>query len=126
MVLRDLPGGTVTFLFTDIEGSTPLWDKNPQAMRKSLARHNVILEEGIEGQEGLVFKVIGDAFQSVFTAPEQAIKAAIAVQIALADEDWGEIENIQVRMGIHAGQAEVREGDSLARQLQQLAGAKGP
>ncbi len=114
MVLRDLPVGTVTFLFTDIEGSTPLWDKNPRAMRKSLARHNVILEEGIEGQGGLAFKVIGDAFQSAFIAPEQAIKAAIAVQLALAVEDWGESGEIKVRMGIHMGKAEVRDGDYLA------------
>jgi serine/threonine protein kinase len=114
MVLESLPVGTVTFLFTDIEGSTPLWDQNPRAMRESLARHNAILGKSIEAHEGRVFKVIGDAFQGVFVHPVQAIDAAIAAQHALAAEDWGETGDIRVRMGIHAGKAEVREGDYLA------------
>jgi WD40 repeat protein/serine/threonine protein kinase len=107
----DLPVGTVTFLFTDIVGSTPLWEKNPRAMREALARHNSMLKETIEAHGGRVFKVIGDAFQAAFATPLQAVEATIAAQSALTAARWGETGLIQVRMGIHAGAAEIVDGD---------------
>lgn len=61
-----LPSGTVAFLFTDIEGSTRLWDQNPMAMRAAVGRHNALLTEAIESYDGHVFKVIGDEFQAAF------------------------------------------------------------
>jgi WD40 repeat protein/serine/threonine protein kinase/class 3 adenylate cyclase len=110
----DLPAGTVSFLFTDIVGSTPLWEKKPRAMRESVAKHNAILKEVIEGHEGRVFKVIGDAFQAAFMAPWQAVEAAIVGQRSLSEAEWGETGPIQVRMGVHIGTAEISEGDYVA------------
>jgi predicted ATPase/class 3 adenylate cyclase/uncharacterized protein HemY len=109
--MPQLPSGTVTFLYTDIEGSTPMWDRNPQAMQASVERHNAILREAIESRGGKVYKVIGDAFQVAFSMPSRAVEAAIAAQLALAAEDWGKSGPIRVRMGIHTGPAEARAGD---------------
>ena len=70
--MSTLPSGTVTFLFTDIEGSTALWDAHPEAMRPALARHDEILRGAIEGNGGHVFKTVGDAFCAVFAAAPDA------------------------------------------------------
>jgi predicted ATPase/class 3 adenylate cyclase len=118
--MSDLPSGTVTFLYTDIEGSTPMWDRNPQAMQVSLERHNAILKRAIEAHDGKIFKVIGDAFQAAFVAPVGAVKAAVAAQRALAQEEWAESGPIRVRMGIHAGPAEASEGDYISSSHQTL------
>ncbi|MGQ0604637.1 MAG: adenylate/guanylate cyclase domain-containing protein, partial [Anaerolineales bacterium] len=82
----DLPSGTVTFLYTDIEGSTPLWEREPEQMRAALARHHAILRAAIAEQGGHVYKVIGDAFQAAFGVPAQAVTAALAAQRGLAGE----------------------------------------
>ncbi|MDE3090578.1 MAG: adenylate/guanylate cyclase domain-containing protein, partial [Chloroflexota bacterium] len=108
------PTGTVTFLFTDIEGSTPLWEHHGDAMRKSLVRHNEILKGAIESRSGFVFKFVGDAFQAAFARPEDALIAAIDAQRALNSqprESWGETGPLRVRMGIHVGPAEMRGDD---------------
>ncbi|HLF36450.1 MAG TPA: adenylate/guanylate cyclase domain-containing protein, partial [Anaerolineales bacterium] len=112
--MLELPSGTITFLFSDIEGSTPLWERSPRAMQAALACHNSILQNSIERHNGQVFKVIGDAFQAAFTLPAQAVAAALEAQRALAAEAWSESGPIRVRMGIHSGPAEVGEGDYLA------------
>ncbi len=109
----NLPEGTVTFLFTDIEGSTRLWDQNPKAMQIAVERHNTLLGEAIESHGGQVFKVIGDEFQAAFTSPLPAVGAALAAQRALVAEKWGAIGAIKVRMGIHVGPGEV-VGDDYA------------
>ena len=103
----NLPTGIVTFLFTDIQGSTSLWENNPQGMRTALERHNSILSAAITEHGGQVFKFIGDAFQTAFDAPLQAVCAALQAQRGLCTETWGEIGPLCVRMGIHAGPAEV-------------------
>ena len=109
----DLPSGTVTFLYTDIEGSTPLWEREPEQMRAALARHDAILRAAIAEHGGHVYKVIGDAFQAAFEVPAQAVRAALAAQRGLAGEHWPTSVPIRVRMGLHVGPAEA-EGDDYA------------
>ena len=106
-----LPGGNITFLFTDIEGSTPLWERDPDGMQESLARHDAVLHEVITAGGGQVFKVIGDAFQAAFVNPMQAVRAALAAQRALAAATWGATGPLRVRMGLHRGLAEARGVD---------------
>jgi predicted ATPase/class 3 adenylate cyclase len=109
-----LPSGTVTFLFTDIEGSTPLWEREPEQMRAALARHNTILSAAIAEQGGHVYKVIGDAFQAAFDLPARAVAAALAAQRGLAGERWPTSAPIRVRMGLHVGPAEAGGDDYAA------------
>jgi predicted ATPase/class 3 adenylate cyclase len=106
-----LPGGDVTFLFTDIQDSTPLWERDPDGMREALARHDAILHQVITAHGGQVFKVIGDAFQAAFINPTQAVTAALAAQRALATAMWGATGPLRVRMGLHRGVAEARGAD---------------
>jgi class 3 adenylate cyclase len=73
----DLPTGTVTFLFTDIEGSTPYWERHPDLMQESLKLHNEILFRAIQTNQGKVFKIVGDEFQAVFTTAPRALRAAL-------------------------------------------------
>jgi predicted ATPase/class 3 adenylate cyclase len=102
-----LPTGTVTFLFTDIQGSTPLWEQEPEKMAFALSIHNEILRKGIESNAGVVFKVVGDSFQAVFDMTQQALTAAITVQRCLQAAVWNELGQLQVRMGLHTGEAEL-------------------
>jgi class 3 adenylate cyclase len=111
MKQQELPSGIVTFLYTDIEGSTPLWERMPEAMRASEALHHRILREAISAHGGLVYKVIGDAFQAAFIEPVQALEAAIDAQLGLASADWGQTGRLQVRIGIHTGQAQAQGYD---------------
>ena len=85
---RNLPTGTVTMLFTDIEGSTGWWESDPESMRPALARHDRILRETIEDAGGYVFSTAGDAFCAAFDRPAAAAKAAIDVQTTLAEQRW--------------------------------------
>ncbi len=109
--MTELPTGTVTFLFTDIEGSSRLWENHADAMAVALARHDMMLREAFETRGGVVFKTIGDAFCVAFPVAAGAIEAAVAAQRLLRDERWQEIEAIKVRMGLHTGSAESRDGD---------------
>src|SRR5829696_7639284 len=106
------PTGTVTFLFTDIEGSTRLWESNAQEMQEALARHDELLRTAIEERCGYVFKTVGDAFCAAFGTATDAAEAALACQRALLEENWAEeVGAIRVRMALHAGAAEERDGD---------------
>jgi len=104
-----LPSGTVTFLFTDIEGSTKLAQEHPDAMPILLARHHEILQSAMDAHNGHVFQIIGDAFCVSFHTASDAVNAAIDAQRKLQMESWGEMP-IKVRMGIHTGEAELQEG----------------
>jgi class 3 adenylate cyclase len=106
-----LPSGTVTFLFTDIQGSTALWERFPEPMRVALEQHNAILNESIAAHGGTVYKVIGDAFQAAFPVALQAVLAAIAIQRALTSAQWPETGPLSVRMGLHTGEAIPLEHD---------------
>lgn len=107
-----LPTGTVTFLFTDIEGSTKLWEKSPRGMQVALTRHDTLLWEAIEGHDGFVFKTVGDAFCAVFPTALGALESALAAQRTLFSEAWGdEIGALRARMALHTGAAHERDGD---------------
>jgi predicted ATPase/class 3 adenylate cyclase len=111
-LMSDLPTGTVTFLFTDIEGSTKLWEKSPRSMQIALTRHDALLWEAIEGHGGFVFKTVGDAFCAVFPTALGALKSALAAQRGLFSEAWGdEIGALRARMALHTGTTHERDGD---------------
>ena len=86
--VAELPSGTVTFLFTDLEGSTRLWEQQPDAMRPALARHDAIVRDAIEGHAGYVVKTTGDGFHAAFGTAHDAVDAAVAAQLALGEEPW--------------------------------------
>jgi len=106
------PTGTVTFLFTDLEGSTKLWEKSPTGMHAALTRHDTILREAIEGHGGFVFKTVGDAFCAAFPTALGALQSALAAQRALLSEAWGEeTGTLRARMALHTGGTHERDGD---------------
>lgn len=110
-----------TFLFTDIEGSTTLWERFPERMRDALARHDSILRSVIEGHGGNVFKTVGDSFCAVFTSAVDAVGAAALAQHQIASQQWEGIDGpIRVRMAIHAGPAESRDGDYFGPTLNRI------
>jgi class 3 adenylate cyclase len=111
VVVASPPTGTVTFLFTDIEGSTKLWERHPEAMQAALARHDEILRGAIEQHGGYVFKTVGDAFCCAFPTAPDALEAALDAQRLLLKERWGESTPLRVRMALHMGAAEERDGD---------------
>ena len=106
-----IPSGTVTLLFTDVEGSTRLWESDPDAMAAALRRHDEMLRAAIEDADGYVFKTVGDAFYAAFETPRQAVDAAVAAQRAVFAAHWPTSRPIRVRMGLHTGEAEERDND---------------
>src|SRR5581483_411596 len=116
-----LPTGIVTFLFTDIEGSTRLWEQHPEAMRSALARHDALLRSAIESYNGVVFKTVGDAFCAAFSTAPEALAAALAAQQALHAQDWTDVGGIRARMALHTGNAEERDGDYFGQPLNRVA-----
>src|SRR5262245_44021904 len=120
--MPELPRGTVTFLFTDIEGSTERWERDRVAMQSAVERHLALLRTAIEAHGGIHFKTLGDAVQAAFPSAPQAVAAAIAGQRALLAEDWAAVGGLQVRMALHAGDATPdQRGDYLAAPLNRLA-----
>src|SRR3954452_644301 len=88
--MAELPSGTVTFLFTDIEGSTARWEGHPEAMRIALARHDALLRAAIHEHDGHVVKTMGDAFHAAFARAQDALAAALDAQRRLQAESWDE------------------------------------
>ncbi|MCD6056913.1 MAG: adenylate/guanylate cyclase protein [Thermomicrobiales bacterium] len=119
--MTDLQPEIVTFLFTDVEGSTRLWEAQPRAMSVALARHDALLHAAIATADGTVFKTVGDAFCAAFATPEGAIAAAVAGQKALADEAPDALTPLKVRMAIHSGLVERRAGDYFGPPLNRVA-----
>ncbi len=115
-----IPSGTVTFLFTDIEGSTQLWEKYPEAMKDALAKHDSLLRSIFESHHGHVFKTIGDAFCVAFVSPSDALNASLEAQRVLQTESWGETP-LKVRMALHTGEAQQRDGDYFGQPLNRVA-----
>ncbi|MBW3634680.1 MAG: adenylate/guanylate cyclase domain-containing protein, partial [Chloroflexi bacterium] len=129
--MRDFPSGTVTFLFTDVEGSTRRWEQDSPAALTAIERHFAVLDDAIVSHNGVRFKSIGDAVQAAFPTALDAVLAAASAHQALAKEDWGALGPIAVRMALHTGAAIPRHGDYLAPALNRLArllaaGAGGP
>src|SRR5713101_1892331 len=102
---------TLTFLFTDIEGSTQLWERYPEPMQAALVRHDTILRAAIENNQGHVIKTTGDGLHAVFDSASEGIAAVVAGQRALGAERWGTTGALKVRMALHTGEAEARDGD---------------
>jgi predicted ATPase/class 3 adenylate cyclase len=113
LAMPDLPPGTVTFLFTDIEGSARLWEQHPQAMQTALARHDALLSTVVALHSGVVVKSRGegDSLFAVFARATDASAAALTAQRALADEPWPLPVPLRVRMAVYTGEAELRQGD---------------
>jgi predicted ATPase/class 3 adenylate cyclase len=105
------PTGTVTFLFTDLEGSTRLWDDLPDAMGPALAVHDEVLKREIAAHGGHLVKMTGDGAHAAFARASDAIGAAVDAQLGLQRADWGDTGPLRVRMGLHSGAAEARDGD---------------
>src|SRR5438105_9236403 len=107
--MANFPAGTVTFLFTDIEGSTTRWEHHPQPMNAAVERHDTILRQAIEANGGVVFRTEGDAFRAAFPTAPQALGAALDAQHALHAEPWAEeIAPLRVRMALHTGAVQIR------------------
>src|SRR5437588_10577114 len=102
---------TLTFLFTDVEGSTRLWEQHPDSMRDALGQHDAILRSAVESSHGQVVKTTGDGLHAVFASAVDCVNACLRAQRGLAQESWDETGPIRVRMGLHAGEAAAREGD---------------
>src|SRR3954454_12861297 len=110
--MRELPTGTVTFLFTDIEGSTRLVQAlGSDAFRSLLDRHDAILRRSIEDGDGAVVRTEGDSFFAAFPTATGAIRAAVEAQRGLASEAWPENATIRVRMGLHTGEGRLGGDD---------------
>ncbi len=105
-----LPSGVVTFMFSDIEGSTRLWESDPSGMRRSLARHDEIFRDHVASAGGRVFKHTGDGFAAAFESGSAGLAAAATVSAALASEPW-EGPPLKVRIGLNSGEAEPVDGD---------------
>jgi class 3 adenylate cyclase len=119
--MADLPTGTVTFLFTDIDGSTKLWERDAAAMQAALVRHDTILREAVEAHGGYVFKTVGDAFCVAYYAASDALEAALAAQRALLTESQENIWRLRVRMALHVGSADERGGDYFGPSVNRVA-----
>ena len=127
--MADLPNGALTFLFTDVEGSTRLWETEPVAMSAALARHDSLIREAIQRHAGHVFMTAGDAFCAAFPNAGKALEAACDAQRALAAEPWSEPVRIKARMAVHTGVVEIRDsgyfGQPLNRAARLLAAGHG-
>jgi len=106
-----LPTGTVTFLFTDIEGSTQRWDAHREAMSAAVQRHDAIVRAAMDAHGGYVFKTLGDAFCVAFARSDAAVAAALDFQRALAAEDFAAVGGLRVRVALHTGTADERDSD---------------
>jgi class 3 adenylate cyclase/DNA-binding XRE family transcriptional regulator len=115
------PSGTVTFLFTDIEGSTGLWERHADLMPAAFQRQEAILRQVIATHGGHAYKMIGDAFQAAFATAAPALNAAVAAQCALAAEVWGAIGPVRVRMALDSGMVEERGDDYVGPLLNRTA-----
>ena len=106
----DLPTGVVTFVFSDIEGSTRLWEDDPTGMAGSLARHDEIVRTVIDAAGGTIFKHTGDGFGAAFESVTAGVEAASQVAASLASEPW-QGPALRSRIGVHSGEAEPRDND---------------
>jgi predicted ATPase/class 3 adenylate cyclase len=116
-----LPSGTITLLFTDIEGSTQHWEQQRAAMPEALRRHDELLRTAIEAHGGYIFKTMGDAFCAAFARPTDAIAAAVEAQRSLNREDWSTVGGLAVRMALHSGMTDERDGDYFGSPVNRVA-----
>ncbi|WP_455382869.1 ATP-binding protein, partial [Salinispira pacifica] len=120
--MNPIPRGTVTFLFTDIEGSTRLWATHPQQMKAVQVRHDDLVRRAVEECGGYVFKTVGDQTCAAFADANDGLRAAVDAQRAIQAEQWpAETGPLKVRMGLHTGSVEMRDGDYFGFVLSQIA-----
>jgi predicted ATPase/class 3 adenylate cyclase/predicted negative regulator of RcsB-dependent stress response len=119
--MSHLPSGTVSFLFTDIEKSTRKWQNWPYKMKNALKKHDDLFARIIADHSGYVFKTVGDAFCVAFESPMNAVTCSVALQLGLSAEEWELPEEFRVRMAIHTGEAEERNGDYYGPALNRVA-----
>jgi class 3 adenylate cyclase len=123
------PSGTVTLLFTDVEGSTRMWEAERDAMAAALRHHDEVVRDAIESAGGYVFKTAGDSFCAAFSSARAGLDAALAAQQSLAAQSWPTSRPIVVRMALHSGVCEERDGDyfgpAVNRAARLLAVARG-
>ncbi len=117
--MTEPPTGEVTFLFTDIEGSTLLWDQWPEIMEAVLAEHDRRIRTVVDSWNGYVFTTAGDSFSVAFGSPTDAVRAAIDVQLAMLEPALG--LDLRIRMGLHTGSASIRDGDYFGGALNRCA-----
>ena len=115
------PTGTVTFVFTDIEGSTARWEREPEAMERAVRRHDELLRVALAQNDGHIFKTVGDAFCVAFSRPADAVTAILDAQRALAAEDFSPVGGLRVRAAIHTGATDERDGDYFGTTVNRLA-----
>ncbi len=108
-------------MFTDVQGSTQMWDNHPDVMKKSLRRHDQIVAQSIEASDGYVFSLAGDQYVAAFHTVTDALQSARQIQQKIADEPWPDTTPIRVRVGIHLGEAEERDNDYFGQVLNRTA-----
>ena len=121
LIITPIPSGTVTFLFTDVEASTRKWEQHQAAMKGAMARHDAILRTAIDSEDGSVFTTAGDAFCAAFSSAQNALAAAMSIQTTLNAEDWGAVAPFLVRVALHTGNADERDGDYFGPTLNRCA-----
>ncbi|HEX5587939.1 MAG TPA: adenylate/guanylate cyclase domain-containing protein, partial [Acidimicrobiia bacterium] len=104
----ELPSGTVTFLFTDLEGSTRLWEEQRAEMQSAISLHDAILQDVVEAHDGIVLSEMGDGIAAVFVSAREAVGAALDAQLRLVNQDPNGAGSLRARMGLHAAEAELR------------------
>lgn len=119
--VAELPSGTVTFVFTDLEGATRLWEEHPSAMRGALSRHDEIVRSAIEARDGVVLSSMGDGVAAVFASASEAVAAVVEAQLSLATEPWGETGPLRARIGLHSDEGVVFDGQYVNRPLNRCA-----
>lgn len=117
----EMPSGAITFLLTDIQDSTALWEQFADEMKAALVQHDTLLRRTIQAHDGHVFKRAGDMFCAAFASPLDAANAAVAAQRALHAEDWATPVPLRVHMALHTGIAELRDGDYFGVTINQVA-----
>jgi class 3 adenylate cyclase len=125
--LSDLPAGVVTYLFTDIEGSSALWERHPEVMRRALARHDQLIAEGVRKHGGNVVRSRGegDSVFAVFARAVDGVVTAAALQQALIAETWPTATPLRVRMGLHTGDSEQRDESYYGEAVNRCARLRG-
>src|SRR3712207_1832153 len=111
----------VAFLFRNIQGSTPMWEREAGMRQAALGRHDEIMRGVVTEHGGHVFKMVGDACYAAFSSAPDALRAAVAGQRAIFSEPWDERSRVRVRMALHTGEAEERDGDYFGPALNRVA-----
>jgi predicted ATPase/class 3 adenylate cyclase len=108
------PSGTVTFLLTDLEGSTQMWEQEPQAMKDAMVRHDELLEKSIAANQGFVFARMGDGMAASFATARDAVCAAAGFKQALEEEPWRTARPLRARVGLHTDEAVIVDDTNYA------------